>query len=237
MVLTKPYYAMKKAITGTLFALILTAVGCQMDLSPDNTQPIVDPPPIVVISRDTISSGDYLGLAIDADAENVYSAVQALQKSNGVSYLNIVSNFSTEIADLQSRLALYNYILLDESKGTDSGVQITVESGKVKSIYLNSGKKLTQWPEKLGAESAVNVGDLAEKLYGKFVNIRSKNQYTPKFERILLATKDVSLSYDPLMAKSPQWYFVYTVGSDVHESVQINFKGGKVSSINVERYK
>lgn len=237
MVLTKPYQLMKKAITGILFAIILTAVGCQMDVPPDNTKPIVEPPEIVVISRDTITSGNYLGLVINEKAENIYPAVQALQKSNGVSYLNIVSNFSTEITDLQGRLALYNYILLDESKGTDSGVQITVESGKVKSIYLNSGKKLTRWPEKLSSESAVNVGDMADKLYGKFVNIRSKSQYAPKFERVMLATKDVSLSYDPFMSKSPQWYFAYTVGADVHESVQINFKGGKVSSINVERYK
>ncbi|MEO6684639.1 MAG: hypothetical protein ABIN24_01685 [Dyadobacter sp.] len=228
---------MKKPITGIFFALILIAAGCQMDLSPDNTKPIVDPPPITVISRDTITSGNYLGLAIDEKAENVYTAVQALQKSNGVSYLNIVSNFSTEITDLKSRIVLYNYILLDESKGTDSGVQITLESGKVKSIYLNSGKQLTKWPEKLSSESAVNVGDLSEKLYGKFVDIRNKSQYASKFERIFLATKDLSLSYDPLMAKSPQWYFAYTVGSDVHESVQINFKGGKVSSINVERWK
>lgn len=228
---------MKKTITGTLFALMLTAVGCQMDLPPDNTQPIVDPPPIVVISRDTIFSGNHLGLAIDEKAENVYSAVQALQKSNGVSYLNIVSNFSTEITDLQSRLALYKYILLDESKGTDSGIQINLESGKVSSIYLNSGKQLAQWPEKLSSESAVRIGDLADKLYGKFVDIRGKSQYSSKFERILLATKDLSLSYDPLMAKSPQWYFAYSVGSDVYEMVKINLLAGKVTSIIVERYK
>ncbi|MBE9461600.1 hypothetical protein ACFP1I_02380 [Dyadobacter subterraneus] len=228
---------MKKVITGSLFALVLITAGCQMDLSPDNTKPIVDPPQIVVISRDSISSGNYLGLAIDEKAENVYSAVQSLQKSNGVSYLNIVSNFSTEISDLQNRLALYQYILLDESKGTDSGIQITLESGKVKSIYLNSGKELSQWPEKLSAESAVRVGDLSDKLYGKFVGIKGKSQYASKFERIMLATKDVSLAYDPLMAKSPQWYFAYSVGSDVHELVKINFQGGKVSYIIVERYK
>lgn len=228
---------MKKTITGTLFAIILTTVGCQMDLSPDNTKPIVDPPPIVVISRDSISSGNYLGIAIDEKAENIYSAVQSLQASNGVSYLNIVSNFSTEITDLQNRLALYQYILLDESKGTDSGIQINLESGKVKSIYLNNGKQLTQWPEKLSAESSVRVGDLADKLYGKFVNIRSKGDYASKFERVMLATKDISLSYDPFMSKSPQWYFVYSIGSDVHESVKINFQAGKVSHIIVERYK
>ncbi|GLU51288.1 hypothetical protein [Dyadobacter frigoris] len=81
------------------------------------------------------------------------------------------------------------------------------------------------------------MGDLAEKLYGEFVSIRSKSQYASKFERILLATKDLSLSYDPLMARSPQWYFAYSVGADVHEMVKINFLGGKVSYIIVERYK
>ncbi|MCF0054996.1 hypothetical protein [Dyadobacter sp. CY356] len=228
---------MKKVTTGFLFAVIITAVGCQMDIPNENVEPIVDPPPIVVISRDSISSGNYLGLAIDEKAENVYSAVQSLQKSKGVTYLNVVSNFSTQFTDLQNRLALYQYILLDESEGTDSGVQINLESGKVKSIYLNSGKQLTQWPEKLSDQSSVRVGDLAGQLYEKFVNIQSKNQYAPKFERILLATKDISLPYDPFMAKSPQWYFAYTVSADVHEMVQINFRDGRVSHLIVERYK
>ncbi|WP_159470052.1 hypothetical protein [Dyadobacter sp. 3J3] len=228
---------MKKTVFGILFAFILIVSGCQMDVSPDNVEPIVDPRPIVVISRDSISSGDYLGMAINGKAENIYSAVQSLQKSKGVSYLNIVSNFSMELIDLQNRLALYQYILFDESKGTDSGIQLNLESGKVKSIYLNSGKQLTQWPEKLNSESAIRVGDPAEKLYGKFIVIRNKSQYASKFERILLATKDLSLSYDPLMAKSPQWYFAYSIGSDVHEMVKINFHAGNVSSIIVERYK
>ena len=228
---------MKKAVTGTFFTLILTITGCQMDVSRDNVGPIVDPPPIVIISRDSIASGSYLGLTIDEKAENIYPAVQSLQKSNGVSYLNVVSNFSTEITDLQNRIALYQYIWFDESKGTDSGIQINLESGKVKSIFLNSGKPLTQWPEKLGSESAIFIGDPADKLYGKFVSIRSKSEYASKFERIMLATKDLSTSYDPLMSKSPQWYFAYSVGADVHEMVKINFKGGKVSYLIVERYK
>jgi len=228
---------MKNISTGILFALLLTIFGCQMDGSPNPTEPIVEPRFSTLLERDTIISGGYLGMSINEKAETIYSNIQSLRVSNGVSYVNVVSNIFSDITQLRNRIPLYQYILLDQSEGTDSGIQITIELEKVKSIYLNSGKKLSQWPEKSDAKSSVRIGDQAGELYQKMLNIYNKGIYARKFERISLLTKDVSLSFDPLMAQSPQWYFAYTTGIDLWELVQMHLKNGKLDYIVVERYK
>ncbi|TNV71672.1 hypothetical protein FGO68_gene11059 [Halteria grandinella] len=229
---------MKNIITGSFFTLLFFAFGCKMDDSFNKIDPpIVDPPFPVLIKRDTITAGSYLGMDIKEDAGKIYSVIQLLRQTKGVSYVNVVSNFSSEITQLRNRLTLYDYILLDQNEGTDSGVQITLENGKVKSIYLNSGEQLMQWPEKLGSQSSVRMGDLAEDLYEKLYNISALPAYNPKFQRILLLTKNLATAFDPVMAQSPQWYFVYKTGTDSTEEVKMYLKEGKLDHIEVNRYK
>jgi len=228
---------MKNILTGTLLLLTFLLASCQLDDTPDPTEPIIEPRFSTLIERDTISSGSYLGINISEKAETIYTSIQSLKSSNDVSYVNLVSNISSDITKLSNRLPLYQSILLDQKEGTDSGVQITVETGKVKSIYLNSGKTLTQWPEKSDSKSSVRTGDQAVELYQKLVNIRNKGTYARKFERISLPTKDLSLSFDPVMAQLPQWYFAYQTGPDLWELVQMYLKDGKLDHIVVERYK
>lgn len=215
-----------------VFSILLT--GCKFDepQMPETTGP--EPLPWLVIGKDSVSAGEYLGIGVGSSAEEAYQAVLDLQQPKGVGYLNIVSNQSSDIAALEGRIPLYSYILLDEQRGTDSGVQITVESGKVKSIYLNSGRQLSAWPEKGSAAASVREGDAVEALCGKMVNISKNKSYTPKFERISLLTKDLSKPFDPVMAQSPQWYFAYLKEDGERlEQVQIHLEGGKVSYVIV----
>ena len=228
---------MKNISIGILFAFLLTTVGCQMDESPDPTEPIVEPRFAILVESDTINSGSYLGLHVTEKAESIYTNIQSLRVPEKISYVNIVSNISTDITQLRNRIPLYQSVLLDQKVGTDSGVQITIEEGKVKSIYLNSGKKLTQWPEKSDSQSSVRVGDQAIELYQKLVNIHNKGTYSNKFERISLFTKDMSTGFDSVMAQSPQWYFSYSTGQDLWEMVQVHLKDGKVDYIVVNRFK
>lgn len=228
---------MKKLTHLLLGILLFTVAGCRLAGPDQAVDPIIEPPTSVLVGRDTISDGKYLGVGINEDAKSTYAAVQSLLQSHGVAYMNIVSNVFSDVSQLRTRIPLYSYILLDQKEGTDSGIQITLEAGKVKSIYLNNGEKLSQWPGKENAKSSIRLGDEAGRLYEKLVRIRQKSRYAGKFERIMLATKDLATSFDPGMAQSPQWYFAYTTAADLLEVVNINFKNERVTSIEIKRYK
>ena len=87
-----------------------------------------------------------------------------------------------------------------------------------------TGKKLSQWPENSDAKSSVRTGDQVSALYEKLIHISRNKSYSSKFERIFLQTKELSASYDPMMAESPQWYFAYTVGTDLTDNVEVYFR-------------
>jgi hypothetical protein len=225
---------MKNTLLSTLF-LFLLLTGCLKDpsVAPDL---ITTCPPSGFIGRDSLFAGSYLGIDIQSDAETVYAAVQTLRQTKGVTYLNVVSNLSSDLTQLRERLPLYQYILLDQNRGTDSGVQINLEADQIKSIYLNSGAQLTQWPTNLKASSSIRVGDTAGSLYDKLFNIRQVSAYANTFERILLLTKNISKPYDPVMRQSPQWYFAYNTEPNRMDEVQIYFKDGKVSHFYINHY-
>ncbi|MCF0068883.1 hypothetical protein LZD49_00280 [Dyadobacter sp. CY261] len=219
-------------------AILFLATVLFTSCLPEKTDPITtgpDPTPYR-IERDSIETGSYLDIAIGDEAAAVYPKIQALQSSKGVTALQVVSNTFSDLGPLREKIPLYEYILLDQNQGTDSGVQITIEDAKVKAIYLNSGKKLDQWPEKEKASSSVRMGDEVTALYGKFSNIRGKKSYASKFERIFLMTKNLQTAYDPAMGQSPQWYFGYTTGQDMMDQIQVHFEAGKVKKIRIDHY-
>lgn len=213
------------------FLITLFLIGLSSCLNEVPVEPISykAPSDVELIGTDTIRTGNYMGFNIGESAENTYTTLKNLKDSKGkaVTYLNVVSNNFTEITMLDERLKLYRSLFLDERNGTDSGVQITFEDGKIKSIYLNSGNKLDKWPIDISASSAVVTGDMVESVYEKLVSISSINAYKNKFERMMLLTKDVSKDYDHHMSFSPQWYF--TTGIDENnkmDEVQLHFKDG-----------
>lgn len=216
-----------------LFAAVLFS-ACQSDkVDPNRVGPEPEP---WRIERDSIETGSYLDIAIGDDAAAVYPKIQALRSSKGASDVSVVSNIFSDLAPLRTTISLYNYILLDENKGTDSGVQITNEAGKVKAIYLNSFQKLAQWPEKGNAGSSIRVGDDVNTLYDKFSKIRENKSYQSRFERIFLLTKNLQAAYDPAMSRSPQWYFGYSTGQDSMDQIQLYFESGKVKKVVISHH-
>lgn len=217
------------------FTLTVILGGCFNEQMDEPTL-IVEPPLVELISTDTIRSGRYLGFTIGEKADEIYKLVVALQASQGVTYLNVVGNVFDGLAGLEERMPLYQTILLDERRGTDAGVQLSLEEGRVKNIFLNSGKKLNQWPEKPRALPAIKLGDEAELLFPKLEKISVDKAYTNKFERISLLTKDLSKDYDHHMAGAPQWYFAYTLEDNKMDEVKLNFEEGKLKEILIHHY-
>ncbi|MGV3558107.1 hypothetical protein [Larkinella arboricola] len=215
--------------------LLITLAGCQFE-SPENPLTTGPEPEPYKIVRDSILTGTYLDIAINEDAASVYAKIQALQTTKDIAGLHVVSNIFSDLRILEKRLPLYQYILLDEKPGTGSGVQITTEGQVVKAIYLNDGKKLSQWPEKGNASSSVRIGDSVASLYQKLSKISTISTYRNKFQWISLLTKNLATGYDAGMSQSPQWYFGYTTGTDQMDQIQVHFQGGKVSKIYVDHY-
>ncbi len=226
---------MKNIFLGILFFLTVMGTGC----STDAVEPelIIEPPFEERISHDTLTSGNHLGIAINTTAEQAYMALQNFKNTQGLEYVNVTGEGASNMAQIGNRIPLYQSIFLDEKKGTDSGIQISFEAGKVKSIYLNSGKSLDQWPAKENASSSVRIGDKVEDLQAKLLKIESKSAYTHKFERISMFIKILGAAYDNVMTSSPQWYFRYEVEPKVYELVQIHFDHGRVKFIEVSRFK
>jgi hypothetical protein len=126
--------------------------------------------------------------------------------------------------------------VLDETFETPSGVQIQLASGKVKSIRLNNGTQLSQWPQAVDLQKAIATGDVLEILYGKLVVLSSSQDYKHKFQRVVLGAKYDYALYDPGKAELP-WSFIYdTRAQGITEQVRVYFKDKKVDYILVDRF-
>ena len=225
---------MKNLIYLTLTVLLFATLGCEMEDPEADTRIIVDPVWPTLTEVDTIVSGSYLGFEINKDAAAIYKASQSLRETKGIMHLNVVGNIFSDVRQLSDRVPLYSYMLFDQQQGTETGVQITLEDGKVKSLFLNNGKQMRQWPEK--SKTAVKVGDPADGLYEKLADVSRQKSYSNKFERISLLTKDLNTAFDPGMMRSPQWYFRYRTSSTTSEHVDLHLKDGKLSYIVLMRY-
>jgi len=220
-----------------VITLSLFVAGCIKD----NTEvpPIVCdcPPQAQLIGTDSTMSGSHLGLEINAKSENVYTSLQKLRDTIDLQYVNIVGNIFTDVNQLQERIPLYQSIFLDEQKGTDSGVQISFKENKVSNIFLNSGRKLTQWPSSGIAGTVIKNGDDVNSLYVKLVKINQLSAYRNKFERISMFTKDLFTKYDPILNESPGWYFAYSFGDKRMDVIDLDFEKGQLVKIKIRHYK
>jgi hypothetical protein len=208
-----------------LLALSLAAQSCisvDMDIDPV----IVDPPTYHSIGTDSIRSGEYIGLG---HAE-VYSK---LQREMNLEHLNIVSNSVSTFDDLVVRLPLYNYLAFDYHPGSDQGVQIWMENRKVKSIYLNSGKKLGQWPER--ESEAIRVGENSKAVAEKLIKLQKRAKYNAIFEHTMLYVKDMQEAYDSRLVDTPQWYYTKEISSGRLNVYQIHFRERVVDYILVNK--
>jgi hypothetical protein len=212
-----------KSISYFVF-LLLIVTSC---LSESNPEPgiIVEPTQYTVIKKDSLTSGEFLGLKIGSSASDLYQQVQ----NNGASYLYITSNFVTDFESFKDRILLYNYLLFDEMKGTENGVQVTFENNKIKSIYLNSGEKLSKWPKNGNAN--IREGDAINAVYDKLMVI--KKTRSSMFERTSLLSKDLKKGYDNDMSVSPQWYYAYQPEDNHLNQVSMHLKDGKLQYIIV----
>jgi len=218
---------MKKIYTFLLAAVLFTA--CKKAELDDRI--IIEPPYQKQISSDTLTSGQLFGLAIGQTSVELYAKLQQIQVAEKIGGLSIVNNIYTNIDSLKTRLPLYTGLLMDEEKGTSTGVQLSFENNKVKSIYLNNGEMLTRWPIGFTQNTTIAVGDPVDDIYQKLVNIKKNSAFAKKLERLSIFFKDNNKPFDPQMSASPQWYFVSTISAKRYNYVSLNFTAGKLVSI------
>ena len=214
----------------------LAAASC----STENPEPvIVGPEPLPVIKhlgRDSISEGNYRGIAINSSADDAFLKLETYRENKQVAYLGAVNNYFSDVSDLENRIHLFDWLVLDEKFDTDSGVQVQLESGKIKSITLNNRREIRQWPENPDAKQAIQLGDDSQVIYKKLLLLSKQAEFANKFERIVLTTKYSYAIYDVDKANLP-WSFMYFGQTDlVKEQTKIYFKDKKVHYIIVDRF-
>lgn len=227
---------MKKLKTFVLCALPLIFNSC-LDAEDKDIKPVVEPPETVLLKKDSLTTGKHYGITIGQTATAVYPGVQTLHDSLDVNYLNLVSNFVTDFSTLKERLPLYSYMTFDAKPGSSGGVQLWFENRKLKSIYLNSGKRLGQWPENINASEAVREGESSEVTAEKLISLQGNSRYKSRFEHAMLGVKTLQEAFDPAMKTTPEWYFGYRVDERHTNYVHVHFSEGKVIYILVNHMK
>lgn len=223
-------------IFGISILLSLLAVGCNTDNpGPETTGP--EPLPVVkFLGRDSISEGNYRGISINSPADDAFKVLEDYRKSKTVAYLGAVNNYFSDVTDLENRIHLFEWVVLDEKFDTDSGVQLRLESGTVKSITLNDRRELKQWPETADSKEAIRIGDQSQVLYNKLLALSKQTRFANKFEKIVLSTRETYALYDPNKASLP-WTFIYFPQlQGVTEHARIYLKDKKVHYIIVDHF-
>ncbi|MBD1386191.1 hypothetical protein IDJ75_12950 [Mucilaginibacter rigui] len=218
---------MKKIYTCLLAVALFTA--CKKADTEDRI--IIEPPYQKLIANDTLTSGQLFGLTIGQTSAELYAKIQQVQAAEKIGGLSVVNNIYTSIDSLKTRLLLYKGIFMDEAVGTSTGVQLSFENNRVKTIFLNNGAGLTRWPVSITSNNAIAIGDPVDEIYQKLVNIKKDPLSAKKLERLSIFFKDTNKPYDPQMSASPQWYFVSTKSAKRYMYVTLNFTTGKLVSI------
>jgi hypothetical protein len=211
-----------------LSLIVLSFSACKKEST--EAPVIVEPRPEKLLSSDTLRTGTMLGFTIGQPSVLIYTKLQDIRTEKGINNLAIVGNVFTNLDSLANRIPLYTQILLDETIGTSTGIQITFTNNIVSSIYTNDGVKLGSWPGG-NVNASVQVGNKREDIYNKLVNIKKVAGLAKKFERISVFAKDVNKSYDLNMSLSPQWYFAFNLNTKQYNRIQLNFTAGKLISI------
>lgn len=219
---------MKKLLLILLAGLSFTACIKEKDNN-ETTGP--EPMPEKVLSRDTIKSGQLWGLAIGQTSAEVYAKAQEIIVERKIAYMSVVGNVFTSLEPLENKIPLYSTILLDQTIGTSTGIQIYFANNKVKSIWTNDGVQMGKWPVVTGSNSSVAVGDNINDIYAKLVNIKNIGTYASKFERISMFDKDFSKAYDPQMGASRLWYINGDIDDKKYYRLELNFTAGELVSV------
>jgi len=153
-----------------------------------------------------------------------------------VVYLSSVNNYFADVTELENRLQFFDWLVLDETFDTPTGVQLRLAAGKVTNIRLNNGTELDRWPEAAHPDLAISTNDISEVLYRKLVMLSNLDEYKHKFQRVVLGARYEYALYDPKKAELP-WTFIYdTQSQGITEQVRIYFKDRKVKYVLVDRF-
>jgi hypothetical protein len=192
--------------------------------------------PRQIVTSDTLTSGNYWGIAIGNSHTDVYSKVQALRLEKGITTISIANNVFNDLAVVKDKLPLYHSIFLDGTTASANGVQLFFENDKVKSIYTNAGQLLNSWPWDMPSSQSVQLESPVSGLYDKLVAIKNLPAYNVYFQRISLYYKNIKTGYDEAMSNHAKWFFTSPVNDKVFLRVNLKFSAGAVvDSIMVDK--
>lgn len=234
---------MKNYFTAFLLCLLTAFTGCEML---ESVVPKPDPEDadatgtkwvcIVysVQSVDTIQKGSYLGFTIGQEAGSSYAVMQNLWQRKTISGWTPFSIVTSDLAQFEKTLPLYNSIYLRQGEYPSPAVYISLEKGKVTAIGENGQTSLSRWPISEPASRTIRVGDAAETIYPKLLDLKDKPAYADYFKSLLLSQHDISLGYDPAMASLREWNVNVPTGDGKVDGLHLQFEQGSLSTIIVQ---
>lgn len=185
------------------------------------------------VGADTITKGSYLGFTIGQKSSSSYKVLQNLWQLKKITALVPLSFVTPDLGQFEETLPLYNMLALRQGEYPSPAVFFYLEKGKVTRIGQYDTSSLTQWPASEPAALTIRVGDRAETIYPKLLELKDKPEYASYFNSSILYQDDITLGYDPAMASLTEWNFRTPTGNRKEDDIYLRFEQGTLSTIIV----
>jgi hypothetical protein len=173
---------------------------------------------------DSLLSGSYLGLAIGESSTAIYNNLQQLYNCDSIGFVMIVGNIFTNAGCLAYLVPLYTEVLCDDTIRSDSGLQFTFAGDTLKSIYHNNGMTMGSWPNGVGADSIIRIGDPRSMVANKLLKLSGNARTGKELKVFRLFQKDLSTPADTFMLGRAQWYFAREIANDTILETDLYFQ-------------
>lgn len=197
---------------------------------------IIEPGEEKLLQSDTIQNGSFWNIHIGMLSSEVYNSIRNISAEKQISSVWVTGNVYTDLASIKDKIPLYRSLYFDETTGTESGIQLSFENDKVKSIFKNSGQPVFMWPLGFSNTKSIRQGISQNTVFERLENIHQISSYTAKFQRLSLFDKDLLKAYDPGMNNSKQWYIGTPIIDGKWHRISLNFEAGVLTSMYVYLY-
>ncbi len=171
---------------------------------------------------------EFINFKIGMEAKECYDSIQSLKAMDSIAYLFVTGNIFNDVEEIDSVIELYDDLFINTEQGSPYGVQITYRSDTIKSIFLNNGTPLINWPDKTQTDVIIEVGDSVNTISTKLKVLSDDGLLNNLIFRTW--NKNLNKPYDQNMGELDLWYLTRKKGEKINE-IDLIFTNSILDSI------
>jgi hypothetical protein len=194
-----------------LLMVLLMGTACKKE-----DQPLIEPRTTEPV---TITTGEYMGIAIGNSVEEAYTRVQSFYTTHHVPTLWVASPIAG-LEEVKDNIGNYTILTLSKSATSTGAIHITFEGDTIQSLWAGD-QHTTLWPSDAAGELIVREGDNKAATVSKLEKIIALPAYQPFFEAIGMQSKKLNTPFDPIVAKAVQLSIVIPEADTVADGYKV----------------